>query len=248
MKFIRLGEWAGNNKTPVFVECSCGVEARVCSIDVFKNVPSDSYKCTTCESERKSLQMLKQRKESDITLRIWKAVVKPDDEMIASFFKSGSFHPDTKFWRSDRKDSRGASRYWHMLCPDCGQEAETHSSELQRGTRSCSCSNQRQQEAYINWLIDEYNNAVAIKFGIARNSKKRIKEQNSKCIYTLKQHAVYTFPSIQQCKQAERECKKELETGVVLKRDMPDGWTETTHAYNIGKVKSIYERNGGVLV
>ena len=82
LKFIRLGEWAGNNKTPVFVECSCGVEARVCSIDVFKNVPSDSYKCTTCESERKSLQMLKQRKESDITLRIWKAVVKPDDEMI----------------------------------------------------------------------------------------------------------------------------------------------------------------------
>ena len=41
---------------------------------------------------------------------------------------------------------------------------------------------------------------------------------------------------------------KDLDTGVVLKRDMPDGWTETTWSYNIGKVKSIYERNGGVLV
>ena len=44
------------------------------------------------------------------------------------------------------------------------------------------------------------------------------------------------------------ECKKELDTGVVLKRDMPDGYSETTWAYNIGKVKDIYERNGGVLV
>jgi hypothetical protein len=53
---------------------------------------------------------------------------------------------------------------------------------------------------------------------------------------------------VEQCKKAERECKKELETGVVLKRDMPDGYSETTWAYNIGKVKDIYERNGGVLV
>lgn len=50
------------------------------------------------------------------------------------------------------------------------------------------------------------------------------------------------------CKKAERECKKELETGVVLKRDMPDGWTETTWSYNIGKVVDIYKRNGGLLV
>ena len=41
---------------------------------------------------------------------------------------------------------------------------------------------------------------------------------------------------------------KDPETGVVLKRDMPDGYSETTWAYNIGKVKDIYERNGGVLV
>jgi hypothetical protein len=173
---------------------------------------------------------------------------KPDDIMTASFFASGAFHPETKFWRSERLDSESKKKYWYMSCPDCDSVGEAASRNLQAGGRPCLCSKQMQQEAYINWLIDNNNMAVAIKFGITRDSKQRIKQQDSKSAYTLKQHSVYAFPSVQQCKQAERECKKELECGVVLKRDMPDGHSETTWAYNIGKVKDIYERNGGVLV
>lgn len=176
------------------------------------------------------------------------AITKPDDIMVKSFLNSKSFPPDTKFWRSERLNSRGYPSYWYYSCPDCGEIGEATGPCLQKGNRSCSCSKQRQQECYINWIIDENNNAIAIKFGIARDSKKRVKDQARHSTYTLKQHAVYTFPSVQQCKQAERECKKELETGVVLKRDMPDGWTETTWSYNIGKVVDIYKRNGGVLV
>jgi hypothetical protein len=175
------------------------------------------------------------------------ARTKPDDVMIASFLASDSFHPDTKFWRSERECSRGKKAYWYMSCPECGEVGETQSGNLQLGKRSCACSKHRQQECYINWLIDDHNNAVAIKFGIARDSKQRIKQQDSKSVYTLKQHSIYVFPSVQACKKAERECKKELETGVVLKRDMPDGYSETTWAYNIGRVKTIYERNGGVI-
>jgi hypothetical protein len=173
---------------------------------------------------------------------------KPDDVMIASFFASGAFHPDTKFWRSERKSSEGRKVYWYMSCPECGEQGESLSSNLQLGQRPCACNNQRQQECYINWLIDDHNMAVAIKFGIARDSKQRIKSQDRQSAYTLKQHSVYQFPDVASCKKAERECKKELETGVVLKRDMPDGYSETTWAYNIGKVKDIYERNGGVIV
>lgn len=54
--------------------------------------------------------------------------------------------------------------------------------------------------------------------------------------------------SIFNLEQAERECKEQLECGVVLKRDMPDGWTETTYVYNLEKIVEIYERNGGVKV
>lgn len=45
---------------------------------------------------------------------------KPDEEMIASFFASGAFHPDTKFWRSDRVSSKGWKCFWYVECQECG--------------------------------------------------------------------------------------------------------------------------------
>ena len=179
---------------------------------------------------------------------IGEAHSKPDYDMIESFHLSGSYHPYTKFWRSGRLNSNGYTGYWYYLCGKCGEKGESWSSKLQLGQLSCACNLHRQQECYINWIVDDRENAVAIKFGIARDSKQRIKSQDRQSLYEVRQYQVYTFPSVQQCKQAERECKKELECGVVLKRDMPDGWTETTWSYNIGKVVDIYKRNGGVMV
>lgn len=172
---------------------------------------------------------------------------KSDDLMIQSFQDSGAFHPDTKFWRSERKNSEGYKKYWYMSCPECGETGESTSVGLQRGHIPCGCSIHRQQECYINWVIEnEY--PIAIKFGIANNSNIRIKQQSYKSTYTLKQHSIHIFPSVSDCKKAERDCRQELECGVVLKRDMRDGYTETTWVYNLEKIIEIYERNGGVLI
>lgn len=172
---------------------------------------------------------------------------KPDDVMISSFFASGSFHPCTKFWRSERRSSKGTASYWYMSCPECGETGESFCGSLQTGSRPCGCSKHSQQQAYINWIVDDSNNAVGIKFGIARDSEQRVKQQDSKSIYEIRQYQVYTFPDVASCKKAERECKEELICGVVSKTDMKDGWTETTCTSNIARVKSIFERNGGVL-
>ena len=88
--------------------------------------------------------------------------------------------------------------------------------------------------------------AVAIKFGISNNSTQRLKQQQCKCTYGITKHSVYKFPDVSSCKKAERECKMELECGVLLKYDMPDGYTETTWVYNLEKIIEIYERNGGI--
>lgn len=175
------------------------------------------------------------------------AKTKPDSVMIQSFFDSGNFHPETEFWRSDRLSKRGYKAYWYISCPECGEIGESTSSDLRKGCRPCACSAHRQQQAYINWLMDGDHTPVAIKFGIANNSKRRIKNQDRQSTYTLKQHSVYIFSSVYSCKKAEGDCKKELECGVVLKRDMLDGYTETTYVYNLEKIIEIYERNGGVL-
>ena len=176
------------------------------------------------------------------------AVTKPDDVMIRSFLASGSFHPDTKFWRSERLNTDGHKCYWYLLCPECGDTGESFTGDLQKGKRPCTCNVHRQQEAYINWVVDDRENAVAIKFGIANNSKQRLKRQNLRSVYTLIQHSIHSFTDVHSCRKAERECLQELECGVVLKRDMKDGYTETTWLYNLDKIIEIYERNGGTKI
>jgi hypothetical protein len=170
---------------------------------------------------------------------------KSDEDNIQSFFASGAFHPDTKFWRSERQTKQGNKSYWHLYCPECGTQGEAFVGSLRKGHISCGCSTWQQTEAYIN-LVIEADTPIAIKFGIANNSSRRTKVQNRFSCYEVKNHSVYKFPDVNSCRNAERECKQELECGIVLKRDMPDGYSETTWVYNLEKIIEIYENNQGV--
>jgi len=174
------------------------------------------------------------------------AAMNDDDSMINSFLSTGQFAPETIFTRSERVTKQGNRVYWRVQCPKCGEIGESTGHNLQKGSKPCACSRQRQKECYIN-IISNGVIDTAIKFGIARDSKQRSKAQNSKSVYDIRQHSTYAFTTTNLCKKAERECKKELECGIVLKRDMPDGFTETTWLYNLEKIVEIYERNGGVL-
>jgi hypothetical protein len=174
-----------------------------------------------------------------------KRASKPDDVMIASFFASGAFNPETKFWRSDRKSKAGFRNYWYMSCPECETTGESFVGDLQLGCRPCGCSPHQQKEAYVNYILDG-DVPLAIKFGVARDSKRRVIKQNRLSIYEVRQFLVYKFPSVQSCKDAERVCKKELETGIIPKQELPDGYTETTYIYNLDKIKQIYMEYGGV--
>lgn len=170
---------------------------------------------------------------------------KPDEIMVENFLSTGAFHPETKFWRSERLNSFGRKSHWFMSCPECEQIGEATHSDLNRGQRPCGCSKQRQQECYINWVKDG-ETPVVIKFGMATNSLRRVRQQNSKSVYKISAYLVYTFPDVSSCKKAERECKQELECAILPKEEIPDGWTETTWIYNLDKIIEIYERNGGV--
>lgn len=169
---------------------------------------------------------------------------KSDETMISSFLATAKFPDGTKFWRSDRENNRGKKVYWFIYCPECEQIGETSSSNLQQGQKCCGCSFQP-TECYINLILDQ-ENVIAIKFGVSTDSIRRLKHQNSSCIYQLKQHSVYKFADSHSCKRAEKDCKSSLTTCVLNKMEMPDGYTETTWAYNLEKIIEIYERNGGV--
>lgn len=172
--------------------------------------------------------------------------LKPDQVMIQSFFASGAFHPDTKFWRSDRKSGNGWQAYWHVYCPDCDGVGEAYSGNLQRGCRACDCYRATQKECYIN-IVGDDDQPIALKFGISSNSELRQFRQDYLSIYQVLNHSIYSFPTTVTCKRAERICKQELQCGILTKEEMPDGYTETTWLYNLEKIVEIYERNGGIL-
>lgn len=220
------GEWTGSSTK---VSLSCPEHGEWCTMKLSALINTKSG-CPACYVEGAGQHCLK-----------------PDKVMIESFLISGAFDKDTKFWRSERRASNRVKMYWFVHCPRCNVIAEGTSGSLQNGCRPCACSTQQQQECYINWVADDHNNAIALKFGIATNSRRRVREQNSSSSYEIRNYQVYTFPDVASCKKAERECKKEFECGIIPKQDMPDGYTETTSVLNLSLIKKIYERNGGVL-
>ena len=170
---------------------------------------------------------------------------KLDEEMIASFFASGAFHPDTKFWRSDRKIN-GLRRYWKFLCPICTVEAESQATSLQQGFRGCGCGRSKQTQAYINLLIKN-KGIYAAKFGIACNTGVRVSQQNNASPLDVIGCMIYDFPDYRSCRDAETACKRSLDCRFVEKELLPDGYTETVCIRDINKITEIYESFGGVL-
>lgn len=139
---------------------------------------------------------------------------KPDSEMIASFLASGAFHPETKFWRSDEVSPSGWKEFWLLHCPICNETCRSRSTALQSGFLPCGCGGvNKQKECYINLVLDGGSSVVALKFGIANNSNKRLKTQNRCSQYEIQQHIVFKFPSVVSCKNAEKECKETLVCG-----------------------------------
>lgn len=109
------------------------------------------------------------------------------------------------------------------------------------------CAGYNQQQCYIN-LVSDQNIPLACKIGIAKDSEARLKSQNQRNLFQMQQLAVYEFPTVEDCKAAERACLSELTCGVLSARELQDGYTETVALTDYDKVVSIYERFGGVRV
>lgn len=173
---------------------------------------------------------------------------KPDKDVIETFMSSGSFHADSKFWKSERIDDVGQRSFWWMECGACGVIAESYRSNLQKGKRPCGCTKfVGQKNMYIN-LIYDGSLPIGLKFGKTHFPERRIKEQQSKSQYSLESYGVWEFEEGSSTTKAEGECKNSFTCGVIPFEMMQDGWSETTYVYNLDAVISIYQNNGGVKI
>lgn len=116
------------------------------------------------------------------------------------------------------------------------------------GNSGCpGCAGRNQRQGYVNVVYDK-STPVALKFGISKNSSKRVAGQNSANLFQMEQSAVYEFKTVKACKDAEKACKEEIKCGVLSARELKDGHTETVSLLDLEKVIAIYERFGGIKV
>lgn len=118
---------------------------------------------------------------------------------------------------------------------------------MHKGGSCPSCSRNSQQECYIN-LVKDGNRLIALKFGIAIDSSKRVKSQNSQSIFDVEQYGVWSFSDIKSCKAAEKFIKQNLVCNILTKQELSDGFTETTSVDNLEEIIKIYEDFGGVFI
>lgn len=124
-----------------------------------------------------------------------------DLEMIKSFMDTGSFHPNTIFTRCDPSKTGRKASDWQVDCPVCGITVFARSCNIKLGYRPCSCGSGKQTLAYINTIS---NNSIilGIKYGIAVNPTDRMKKQDWKSLYTIRNFGVWKFLDPQSCRDA----------------------------------------------
>ena len=143
-----------------------------------------------------------------------------------------------------KPSSKGKFKY---LCLVHGEQTGMVNNLLSLGQGCPMCGGHGQQQLYINIVKDD-DIIVALKFGIAKDSDRRLNIQNSRNMLFMERICLYDFSTVQQCKAAERGIKKKLKTGILTARELKDGHTETVSVSDLENLQKIVTHYGGKLV
>ncbi|QXV83845.1 hypothetical protein bas60_0110 [Escherichia phage PaulScherrer] len=133
------------------------------------------------------------------------------------------------------------------LCLVHGEQIGSARNLLTQGCGCSQCAGHSQQQLYIN-IVKDNDITVALKFGIAKDSDRRLNSQNSRNLFFMERICLYDFSTVKQCKAAERAIKKKLKTGILTARELKDGYTETVSVSDLENLQKIITQYGGKLV
>ncbi len=232
LDFMGFGGKFKGHKTTVMLFCKKHGTFKGGSINSFMG--PDVQECAKC---RVKTEKAKRRVKEGFT----------EQDYVERFMATGAYHEDTLFWKNYRVNRQGHRIYWSVFCPVCLVVGESSVSELLLGGLCCSCYNTNQKQAYIN-LVKDADTIVAIKYGISTSAKTRRNKLSKDTTLDVVLFSIHQFDTAESCQEAEKSCKRNLDSGVISKRDFKDGFSETTYVYNIDTITKIYEDHGGYLV
>lgn len=220
-EFVGLSEDFENTKSLVRIKCHAHGEFQT----KLKQVLNGKFGCLKCRADNRT-------KDIEIHAKEIKS--------LNIFAEGTSFEVDTE--ASEGKPSQ--YKYLKVYCPTCEVTYSALLNSLKKGKRGCNCSRDI-RDAYIN-IITQEDSIVAIKFGIARDSLKRVRQISNKTNLKIQLERVFRFENSYACSAAESECKRTLDCKVISSKDMKDGYTETTGFENYQKIVEIYQKYGGI--
>lgn len=134
------------------------------------------------------------------------------------------------------------------LTCSCGHSWKVTYSNYVSHRRGCPvCAGRNQTYAYISIVVDG-ELPIALKYGIEKTPGTRHRQQTLRSVFEVRPHIVFKFKETEQCKAAERMCKKTFGKGILTYSEMEDGYTETTDIQNLDKIIEIYKSFDGVQI
>ena len=133
------------------------------------------------------------------------------------------------------------------LCLVHGEQIGSARNLLSLGQGCPQCAGHSQQQLYVN-VVKDNGIIVALKFGISKDSDRRLNGQNSRNLFFMERICLYDFSTVKQCRAAERAIKKKLKTGILTARELKDGYTETVSVSDLENLQKIITQYGGKLV
>ncbi|QOE32525.1 hypothetical protein CPT_Muenster_353 [Klebsiella phage Muenster] len=205
-----------NNKTRIPVKCHCGNEWN----PTYNDFVDGDYGCRKCAGTKKITQ-----EEAEYNIK---------QKCLERNYSFQSFNYVN--------NKTGVPLICH-----CGHEWKSAYNDFITGNRGCpKCAGKEQHYSYIHLVLDPSNDSIlGLKYGIETIKNNRHKKQNRLSYYTIKPYFTFYFESSEDCKKAEKQCKKIFKP-IFTKEELPDGYTETTIEDNLDKIISIYEKWGGI--
>lgn len=136
------------------------------------------------------------------------------------------------------------SHTWIKYSCEAGHVNEVPLYQAKRLKPCVLCKYPEPLQAYVN-LIQDGDNPIALKFGITSNYHKRLGSLNYRNTLKCQPLRLWQFTSSDNCWAAEKEVKNRFPNPLLSKKEMRDGFSETTSISNYEEICKIFEEHGG---
>lgn len=214
-----------NNTSRVWLKCKVHQEHKPWDVSINNLVGSAVYGCPECG-------VIRRADSSRHTLEKF--------ILDATAVHGDKFNYDHYKYVCSRTPSK-------VVCNNCGKSFKvSYDNHVNKGRGCPGCSNRTQRQTYIVLISDvDHNTPLAIKYGKANDSEKRLGEHIGNTSHSLDLVGVWEYEHNINCTDAENFVKRNIGGNFLSQKDISAGYTETLSVFRIEDVIKVYEEFGG---